>query len=194
MNTHLLILLSLILILVLLITCKSEGFEVVELSKTGKQYTVQEYNDSKGAADLLAQLEKNINIFIVELKKNHPNDERIKRLVKNMSSTIIEEAPHVDNESTYTINKGELIKICLREKKDAKPFHSVNTLMFVILHELAHVISKSIGHTGEFMENFRFLLREAPKYNIDYEPVDYSENKMTYCGVDVTHNPYYNHV
>ena len=111
-----------------------------------------------------------------------------------MSSTIIEEAPHVENESTYTINKGELIKICIREKKEKKPFHSVNTLMFVVLHELAHVISKSIGHTGEFMENFRFLLREAPKYDIDYEPVDYSEHNINYCGVEVTHNPYYNHV
>ena len=46
----------------------------------------------------------------------------------------------------------------------------------------------------EFMTNFRFLLREADGINIDYEPIDYSEENMTYCGVHVSHNPYYNHI
>ena len=113
---------------------------------------------------------------------------------KNLKSTIIEEAPHKDGESTYTINKGELMKICLRKKIKNKPFHTLNTLMFVVIHELAHVISESIGHNEEFITNFRFLLKEAPKYDIDYEPIDYSENSMEYCGVKVTHNPFYNHV
>jgi hypothetical protein len=193
MNINILILISLILILLLFTTC-SESFEILEVSSTGKEYTVQEYDNTKEAANILAKLDKNIHIFIQKLKKDHPNDERIERMENNLSNSIIEEAPHVDNESTYTINKGELIKICLRKKIKNKPFHNLNTLMFVVIHELAHVISISIGHTDEFMENFRFLLTKAAKYNINYEPVDFSKNNINYCGVEVTHNPYYNHI
>ena len=186
-----------ILILLLLIFSKcvnNETFEVVKIGNNGKEYSVQEYPKPQEAANILAQLDTNINIFLSKLKETHSDDERIKRMSKNLKSTIIEEAPHKDGESTYTIKKGELMKICLRKKIKDKPFHTLNTLMFVVIHELAHVISVSVGHNEEFMTNFRFLLREAPKYDIDYEPIDYSENSMEYCGVKVTHNPFYNHV
>ena len=33
--------------------------------------------------------------------------------------------------------------------------------MFVIIHELSHIMSKSIGHNSEFYDNFKFLLKEA---------------------------------
>ena len=186
-----------ILILILLMFSKcinNETFEVVKTGKNGKEYTVQEYPNEQEATDILAQLDNNITTFVRGLKRDFPDDERIKRMSQNLSNSIIEEAPHKDGESAYTVNKGELIKICLRKKMKDKPFHTLNTLMFVVIHELAHVISISIGHNEEFMTNFRFLLREAPKYDIDYEPVDYSKNNMTYCGVEVTHNPYYNHI
>ena len=32
---------------------------------------------------------------------------------------------------------------------------------FVALHELSHVMTVSVGHTQEFWENFKFLLKEA---------------------------------
>ena len=185
-----------ILILILLIFSKcvnNETFEVIQ-TKQGNEYEVQDYPNKEEAAEILEKLDININKFLNGLKKDHPNDERIKRMSKNLVSTIIEEAPHKDGESSYTINKGELIKLCLRKKIKDKPFHTLNTLMFVVIHELGHVISISIGHNKEFMDNFRFLLREASKYNIDYEPIDYSKNSINYCGVEVTHNPYYNHV
>ena len=187
-------LIILILILIMFATCvNNETFEVIQTEK-GNEYEVQDYPNKEEAAEILEQLDFNINKFLNGLKKDNPNDERIKRMSKNLESTIIEEAPHKNGESSYTINKGELMKICLRKKIKDKPFHTLNTLMFVVIHELGHVISVSVGHNKEFMDNFRFLLRESTKYNIDYEPIDYSKNSMTYCGVEVTHNPYYNHI
>ena len=44
--------------------------------------------------------------------------------------------------------------------------------MFVALHELSHVASKSIGHTDEFWDNFKFILIESEKIGI-YKPIDY---------------------
>ena len=64
--------------------------------------------------------------------------------------------------------------------------------MFVIIHELAHVASESIGHTDEFWKNFKFLLIEAEKIGI-YKPIDYKTNPKNYCGMEITDNPYYDY-
>lgn len=192
MKNHFLLILIICLVL---FKTQIEGFVInVKSSVNGKTYEMQEYSNIDNAVDMMAKLDQNINKFAVHLLQKYPDDKRVQRLHKNLQLTRYEEAPHKDNESTYTINKGELIKICLRHKKENKPIHSLNTLMFVVIHEMAHVMSISIGHNKEFMTNFRFLLREADHINIDYEPIDYSEENITYCGVHVSHNPYYNHV
>lgn len=192
MKNHFLIILILCLVL---LTPQIEGFVLnMKSSITGKTYEIQEYPEMNKAVDLIGKLDKNINKFADYLFKKYPNDERIQRLHKNLQGTVYKETPHKDGESAYTINKGELMKICLRHKKENKPLHNLNTLMFVVIHEMAHVMSVSIGHNKEFMTNFRFLLREADGINIDYEPIDYSKENMTYCGVHVSHNPYYNHI
>ena len=131
--------------------------------------------------------------FADYLSQNHPNDERIIRLIENLEDTEFKESPFEKGTSSFTINKGELVSLCLRQKNKPKDIHDLNTLMFVVIHELGHVMTVSEGHTQEWMDNFRFLLREAEKCGI-YEPVDYSRENINYCGVDVTHNPYYNNV
>ena len=62
--------------------------------------------------------------------------------------------------------------------------------MFVTLHELAHIMTKSIGHTKEYWDNFKDLLSEAVKINI-YKPVDYSKDPIKYSGEEITDSPYY---
>lgn len=53
----------------------------------------------------------------------------------------------VDVES-FTINK-KTIHLCTRNPKNGRSY-DMNTLMFVVLHELAHVLCKDIGHTPSF--------------------------------------------
>ena len=36
-----------------------------------------------------------------------------------------------------------------------------NTLTFVALHELSHVMTVSVGHKQEFWDNFKFILKES---------------------------------
>ena len=62
--------------------------------------------------------------------------------------------------------------------------------MYVALHELSHIATKSIGHTDEFWENFKFLITEAKKIGV-YNPVDYKKEPSRYCGMNITDNPYY---
>lgn len=50
--------------------------------------------------------------------------------------------------SSFTINK-KTIHLCTRNPKNGFTY-DINTLMFVVLHELAHVICKDVGHTPNF--------------------------------------------
>ena len=100
----------------------------------------------------------------------------------------IREAEHEKDSTSYTINKGEMMHLCLRHKNNEKTLHDENLLMFVIIHELAHIMSKTIGHNNEFYDNFKFLLKEASLSNI-YIPVNFEQNPAKYCGIDVTNNP-----
>ena len=73
---------------------------------------------------------------------------------------MIESEPDPTNDFTsYSLNKGEKIVFCLRSE-ETKQLHDINIIMFVAIHELAHVMSVTIGHNEEFYTNFRFLLQE----------------------------------
>jgi hypothetical protein len=64
----------------------------------------------------------------------------------------------------------------------------INTLMFVALHELTHLMTESIGHKQEFWNNFKFMLKHASEEGI-YDPVDYSKSPTDYCGLMIDDNP-----
>ena len=79
---------------------------------------------------------------------------------------------------------------CLNKKKNGTKLIDINTLTFVALHELSHIMSVSIGHNEEFWNNFKFLLEEAVEIKV-YIPVDYKKAPEQYCGLSITDNPYY---
>ena len=65
----------------------------------------------------------------------------------------------------------------------------MNTITFVALHELAHVMTVSIGHTQEFWDNFKFLLKFAIAEGFyNYHP--YHQQPMKYCGTMITDTPH----
>ena len=55
---------------------------------------------------------------------------------------------------------------------------------------MSHIASISEGHNSEFITNFKWLLQQAKELGY-YEPVNYNNSPMTYCGVKVTNNPYF---
>lgn len=163
-------------------------------SKNGKKYGIQEiFKNSDIALELLAKLHDNMHAFTMQLKAKYPKDPRVSRLVKGFNNVKIEETTEEpgDDNTSYTINKGELMALCLRDNSKERNFHDYNSLSFVIIHEMAHIASVSEGHNYEFIENFKFLLREAVNMGY-YTPIDYSKSPFLYCGkIKVTNNPYY---
>ena len=67
------------------------------------------------------------------------------------------------SDKSYTINKHK-VHLCLRDEHDK--YYDDNMLMYVALHELAHVLCDEIGHTEKFSIIFQELLDKAEKIGI----------------------------
>ena len=156
----------------------------------GKRYCVRERSKLVLAADRLATINKRMEALVNHVKKKYPNRDNIKRLVAGYNPKKIYETLPTSEYTAYSQNKGEKMAFCLDTDKKNGKLIDVNTLMFVALHELSHIATKSVGHTEEFWNNFKFLLEEAVSISI-YEPVDYKQNPQQYCGMSITDNPYY---
>lgn len=73
----------------------------------------------------------------------------------------------IEDRESYTINKKE-IHLCTRDPQNGL-YYDKNTLMFVLLHELSHVLCKDIGHTRNFATINHALLTHAIKHGY-YDP------------------------
>ena len=124
------------------------------------------------------------------MDENYPEDPDAQRLVKNFNPRRISETLPTSKLTAYSENKGEKIAFCLNSKKDGGNLIDLNTLTFVAIHELGHLMTESVGHKPEFWSNFKTLLVNAKKINI-YNPEDYKSNPKSYCGMDITDNPYF---
>ena len=155
-----------------------------------KEYLVRNVDDKQDAANLLSKMSININKLIEFLKKKY-DSKPVKRLIKKYDPSNITESSANSKYTSYSVNKGEKIVLCIRSRDDNAKLINLNTLMFVTLHELAHVMTVSVGHTEEFWTNFKFLLTKSVELNI-YKPIDYSKYPQQYCGFKITDSPLYN--
>lgn len=113
------------------------------------------------------------------------NTYRAEHIKENFPSTIINGRKP---DSSFTLNKKK-ISLCLRDDK-TKKFHNINDIMFVCIHELAHIVNPTFGHPKSFWIYMKFLLHEAQLIGI-YEPEDYSKNNKKYCNTHLRANPYF---
>jgi hypothetical protein len=156
----------------------------------GERYCVRERTKMSLAADLLANVTQRCKDLVIYCGKKYPSDENIQRLVQKFNPTKISETLPTSEFTAYSENKGEKIAFCLNKQKDGTQLIDLNTLTFVAIHELAHIMTSSEGHKQEFWKNFKFLLENAKAAGI-YDPVDYKKNPESYCGMEITDNPYY---
>ena len=156
----------------------------------GKKYCVRERSKLELAADRLATVNTKMGKLVDHCFKTYPDRENIQRLKKCYNPKKIMETLPTSEFTAFSQNKGEKMAFCLNTEKEGNQLIDPNTLMFVALHELSHIATKSIGHKDEFWQNFKFLLGEASKIGI-YEQVDYKKKPARYCGTDINDNPYY---
>ena len=182
-----------IIVLSLFIYTESRNNEIiyVESSLDHRKYLVRNVDDKQEAADMLANMRDRLDKLINYIRMNYPNDDRAKRLIRKFNPDRISESLRGSKYTSYSINKGEKIVLCLRSKDMSQRLTDINTLMFVTLHELAHIMTISIGHTKEFWSNFKFILKIAVQIGI-YDNIDYSKDPQPYCGIEVNDSPLHN--
>jgi len=194
MKNHILfyILGGVILFLCLRIYYISENLQLKCVISTvdGNKYCVRDRLHVQEAVNLLAEVVNKMKRLVNYVSKEYPEDPDIIRLKQNFNPKKITETLPTSELTAYSENKGEKMAFCLNKTKNSKTLIDLNTLTFVAIHELAHTMTKSVGHKQEFWKNFKFLLENAVKINI-YKPIDYKKESKSYCGMMITDNPYY---
>jgi hypothetical protein len=155
----------------------------------GNIYQVQDLPDKQSGAELLCRIRKNLTSVVEKFKQdpNYSNDPPYQRLIARFNPEVFQENDIESNSTSYSENKGEKIVVCLRDKT-TKELVDENTIMFVILHEMAHLMTTTIGHTPEFWANFRRILHDGVSVGI-YKAVNYSHSPVLYCGMRITDSP-----
>jgi hypothetical protein len=165
-------------------------------ASTGEAFLVRNIRDKQVAANKLGDLSETLRA-VCEACEAYQSDQAetvskdrrkgIERLLDNFDSHKLTENIPGSSHVAYSVNKGSEMSICLREPETHK-FIDTNTVRFVAIHELAHVMSQSSGHTDEFWDNMDFLLQRAMSRGL-YTPVDYSKSPVSYCGIEITDTP-----
>lgn len=164
-----------------------------------KYYVIRRGNKDekylKDSVNILSEINKRIEKLINHLDINFKNSNNyyfIKKLKDNYSYSVLSEAAIDSRYTTYTINKQEM-HICLRTRDNNEHVYDINLLMYVVLHELAHLCNYDKngypiqGHGEEFRMIFKFLLMESIKLDI-YDYQNYDENPVEYCGIILSTN------
>lgn len=95
-----------------------------------------------------------------------------------------------NDKKSYTINKKK-VHLCIKDEKGE--YYNDNMLVYVSLHELAHVLCDEVGHTPKYWAMFDALLDEASKTidPITNKPVYDPNGKIDteYCDSDYHNSP-----
>lgn len=194
-NVVVYIIILLIIFICAKIYCSSDSFQLkcVVSSVDGNIYCVREREKIDLASDTLAHAVRNCKTLVSFLVEKYPTNDGVTRLSTRFSSTKFSETLPTSVHTAYSENKGEKLAFCLNKHKNKGGETSLidaNTLMFVAIHELSHIMTVSEGHPQIFWDNFKFLLGNAVEIGI-YNPIDYKKKPTTYCGMTLSDNPYY---
>jgi len=181
------ILISIIIIFIyILYFIKKNRLTLVEANNNVKFMVYNDKNKVESAnllATLVDRMYKLRNNLINNKKNYQEYEQYIDLLEKNFNNErtyIYENIPDSDLTS-FTINKGEELGFCLKSKITGK-FHNINLLMYVAIHEMAHMACPETGHGELFKKVFLFLTEKAIDMGL-YTKINYEINNVEYCGM-----------
>ena len=164
---------------------RSLHLDLIKSNVNGQEYYVRKLPDKQEAADKLAHLSVDLTKLVDHVKDK--DKEGVTKLANNFNTDIITENIPGSMYVAYSVNKGDELSICIREKNTEK-FIDTNTINFVAIHEMAHIMTTETGHTPLFWDNMKYLLEQGQEINI-YEPQDYKEYPVVFCGQEINSTP-----
>ena len=186
------LLIGFVIVVALKIYSESDVFNLkcIISNVDGNTYCVRERAKIQLAADLLAKVTQKLKTLVTNMGEKYPERPNVQRLLKNFNPQKVKEILPTSSYTAYSENKGEKLALCVTTTKEGNKLIDENTLTFVAIHEVAHTMTKSIGHKEEFWRNFKFLLTDAVEMGL-YIPTDYKKKPKKYCGMTINDNPYY---
>jgi len=177
-----------------------KAYEIINVKSNvdGRTYTVRDMPDKQEAADLMARVRAKIEKLYKAMKDKFPHKAQVKQWMRNFEPNperFMESTPEAEHTS-FSVNKGEKIHLCLRQREDLgkesenETLVDENVMVFVALHEMAHVITPTVGHDPTFWNNFAWLLKQAEELEI-YKYQDFKAHPVAYCGLKITDAPAY---
>jgi len=153
----------------------------------GRSYILRNLPDKQQAADLIASTSKKMQTLIADLRKKFPEDKEILMLETNFNPNSISEGTEESKFTSYSINKGEQIVLCLRSKDTSMKLVDPNVLFYVAVHELGHLMTDEVGHTTKFWNNFKRIMQHSVDIGL-YEKIDFKKNPHSYCGIVISNS------
>lgn len=158
----------------------------------GREYEMQNLPKKEEAVKIMASLREKLTRLYNHYKQDMAlsQDPPVSRFLQRFTPDVFVENDMHSKDTSYSENKGQKIVVCLRDKTRAPeyPLIDENTVMFVMLHEMAHLMTETIGHTQEFWLNFKRILGDAVQVGI-YHPVNYAHTPTPYCGMVISDSP-----
>ena len=173
----------------------SQQFPLTDVRSTidNQVYRVRDMPDKQKAADLIASVRQKISKLFLYSREKFPNKPQVQQWVQNFTpdaNRFLEATPDAEHTS-YSVNKGEKVHLCLRQREGQnESLVDENVMVFVSLHEMAHVITPTVGHGPDFWNNFAWLLKQAESLGI-YRFQDFKSHPVSYCGLHITDSPTY---
>lgn len=202
------------IILVFLWTKRRGDVSYVRSAVDGRQYLCLKLPDRQRAADMLGRVNERLQTLVDHMSttygrgyvcdrndstkgKSDDDDDDVhhhvvcidsadvRRLVSNYNPDAVSEGGDQKGYTSYSVNKGERMVICVRNADASRSFVELNTVMYVAIHELGHLMTSDVGHTPTFWHNFKQLLDQAIAIGI-YTRVDYAASPQPYCGITIS--------
>lgn len=163
---------------------------VTMYGEDNRLYYVRKGSDSIVALQTLVLVRKKLmqlveHIYNKAQQSNHKYKEYIRRIRDKLPHVSLRETSGYSKYTSFSVNKGEELHLCIRSKLHNK-FHNINELLYVAIHEIAHIGCPEIGHTDLFFDINKYLLKEAMEMNIYYYN-NYDARPIEYCGIRLNH-------
>jgi hypothetical protein len=165
---------------------KNRDVVTIKSNIDGRMYRIADTPDKQQVADLLAKVNQGALKLVEHLKGD--DNPLCKRVCKYYNPDRLGENLEYKSYKAYSLNKGEEIVLCVRNKDDSV-ITDMNTMMFVLIHELGHLMTEEDGHPPAFWKNMEYLLKKGDEAGV-YKPVNYFKEPVDYCGTLIDKTPY----
>ena len=149
----------------------------------GTAFWVKRAPGQELVADRLSLLTRSLKTLLDAADDAYPGDPRIANVRARWNGRLGETENYGD--VAFSLNKND-VYVCLRSTTTGL-LEDVNTSMYVLLHEIAHVATDTYGHPPEFWLNFRWFLEVAEQLGM-YTYSDFDAVQTTYCGHTLGNN------